>query len=170
MIKVTFGISLLLLILYSCNKNDSTEEYNCNQVKDFSSENMMQELVKGNIEYAFCLIESLSDSTISDCEFADRVFAISDHLNFLFCGIDCQDSEWLSLPKSRRDTVRQVITYAYLEYRSSPLFMSKVDNVNCDKGDVYKFCRTEILFDEKLQEAFRSELTEIYNACKYLVR
>lgn len=114
---------------------------------------------------AFCLIESLNDTTISDCEFADRVFELSDRFGFMMCGIDCQDTGWLELDKSRRLLTREIVTVGCLEYRASPLFMSGIDIKSCDVEDLYQFCDAKLIHNLQYRENLRTHLKKIYKDC-----
>lgn len=159
--------SIVLLIVLFITLRCSGEKGQVSSCENLSfSENEIYHHIKsGDASYVKCLINSLADSALSDCDFANRVFSISDHLNFMYCGIDCEDKGWLILTRSRKDSTRLIITTGLRIYQKSPLFMSKVGPVNCTYGNVYSFCDPQILSDEEFRESFRNELQGIFQHC-----
>lgn len=167
--KWVFPSVLLLLVLifkFSCTNHATITASDC--TGKYGSRDFLygHYLDKQDKIGAFCLIESLKDTTISDCEFADRVFELSDRLGFMMCGIDCQDTGWLELEKARRLLTREIITVGCLEYRASPLFMSGIDIRTCDVENLYPFCNAKLIHNLQYRKTLSTHLKEIYEACK----
>lgn len=157
------GLLIVLFITVGCN-TVSDKVMSCEGLS-FSEYEIYRQIKLENVSYVKCLINSLVDSDLSDCDFANRVFSISDHLNFMYCGIDCEDREWQSLTRSKKDSTRTIIARGLKIYQESSLFMSKVDAINCAYGDIYAFCKSDILSEEKFRKSFRKELEDIFKNC-----
>lgn len=116
--------------------------------------------------YAYCFIGSLMDTELSDCEFAERVFSISNYLNFMFCGIDCQDSLWLELPLSRRDSVRKIIIQGYDNYRNSCLFMADFEYDLCSAINLYDYCNMRLILEKEYQFELEEAFKKVCRDCR----
>ena len=162
--------SILLLPLFvfkfSCSNPVAITASDC--IGEYSPSEILnhQYLDKEDEVGAYCLIESLIDTTITDCEFADRVFELSDRWGFMMCGIDCQDAGWLKLDRTRRMRIREIITIGCLTYRASPLFFNGIDPKSCDIEDLYQFCNATLIDSLQYRQALRIHLEEIYETCK----
>lgn len=157
----------VLIILFGCSNSDSVSvQIDCSNFKHFSASEIQRALELSDQNYFYCIIEELDNEKLNDCDFAEKVFLISDHLNFMFCGIDCQDSVWVNLSKDSRQETRDIIFLGLKEYRNSSLFMTKIDPSMCANFDIYQFCNNQILISEEVREEFRLELENIYENCK----
>lgn len=150
----------LLLLLIGCRpKLNKSISYDCGTDFNFDLIEAGEKLRSKDTLYAYCLIGSLKDTLLSDCEFEERLAALSDYLDFQFCWLDCQDVEWLERSVSRRDSIRKVIVQGYECYRSSCLFMADFEHDICSEVDLYDYCNIKLItsneYQIKLKEAFK---------------
>ena len=169
----------VFLLLVSCNQ-PGTNIYPLNCDKAIITEKISRKIIDERIRakdscYIIYVIKSLSDTTLTDCEFTDRAGSLAGRLDFMFCGYECEDSPkdeifWTTLPKEKRMELRAIMAKAWLEYAQSCLFMSVASGYgmsNCGGHiDLMPFCKEQLLYDSLFLGKFRKSLIEVCIDCK----
>lgn len=159
--RILFWI-LIITALGACNSSRSNVIPAHFEIND---ETLTENWDKGNAEYIRYYINSLADSTITDCEFEDRVGELVNKTLYIFCRIDCGDSLWLQRSLEERLLARKIITLAHKEYMNSCLFMKKKEWYACSGIDLIHYCEPSLLNDPSVVDSLRNDLKKICYNC-----
>jgi len=164
------------LLLYGCGQTaPKIKPLDCDNAvvyEKFDMQTIEDRIRAKDSCYISYVIQSLQDTSLTDCEFTDRAGSLTEILDFMFCGFECTDSPndgifWTTRPKADRMRTRAIMAKAWFEYSKSCLFMSDSGTRECDKSiDLMPFCKAQLLHDSLFLDKFRKTLMEICVDCK----